>query len=300
MSTAVTTPKFVDIPDREYFSSPAMSRTELWSSHQSLSQYKHDYIDGNADSFTATTAMDVGSVAHAVVLLRQKISEVCSVYPSVAIDPDSGEEIKPLKSNGAINPKGAARYRQIISSNWTHEHGPLFLKQSDYERVESIVESCRNHTHLYSWVHHENSANEHAIFWRDEITNIDLRCKPDCLVIQPNSITALDLKITAHWRPESFRRRMKDSGYWMQQAMYTDGIESYFKRRVDWYFVCVNPDPPHQITVIGIDVDSSVEASNKYRIALNRVAEALIDDQWQDDCEKKVTYVSLHPRDFGE
>jgi hypothetical protein len=127
--------------------------------------------------------------------------------------------------------------------------------------------------------------SEKPLFWTDERTGLDCKCRPDYLRVDG---VCVDLKSTTNCLPHEFARSVFKYRYHVQAAYYSDGIEAATGSPVtDFVFLTIEKEPPFGLMVYRLD-DDSIEAGRKeYRRDLDTIVE------WKKtpDLYKNVVYL---------
>lgn len=86
---------------------------------------------------------------------------------------------------------------------------------------------------------------ETSIYWRDEVTDLLCKARPDIWNQELNILC--DLKTAAEAWPESFSYSVRRYGYHIQAAMQIDGVEKLTGKKVDNFLFIVAPtERPHK------------------------------------------------------
>lgn len=291
-----------------------------------LSEFAAKHIDRTKPAFKETALTAVGSVAHGVTLAGKPMRSMVDIIPHEytlrrpigtpegVLTIEKGETINPLNSGGAINSSKRknwpASHYQLYERERREDGVAYFLKEDDYHRARNIIAAIRSHEignegadkatfGIYKdWVEHPDAVNEHAVFWTDADSNVNLRCKPDMMIPGKARVFGWDLKITDDPSPAGFRRKCKLFRYWLQDEIYRRGIEAVYDRPVDFYYVCVGSQPPHQVAVHEIDAEAREQARYLTTEALEAFAIARDDGLWRDAWQDVVNPTRLSSWDF--
>ena len=147
----------------------------------------------------------------------------------------------------------------------------------------------------------EQAQCQATVFWTDAETELQCRARPDALAAAQLSPSRriYDLKVTPHVTPNAFRRQLSTMRYWLQDAHYSAGMEALHAESFDFYFVTVNRDRPHQVSVHMLDEASRREAREKRRAILRHVREAMDSGEWRDGWQDTVNVHELRDWQFA-
>lgn len=120
---------------------------------------------------------------------------------------------------------------------------------------------------------------EQSAFWIDEQTGELCRCRPDLYNHDLNIMA--DLKSTTDAKASVWWRRVRDFGYYVQDAYYRDGWEKAGGGKVDGFvFIAVETDEPHASAIYELE-PADVELGRKtYREALERWHACRVNEVW--------------------
>jgi hypothetical protein len=120
---------------------------------------------------------------------------------------------------------------------------------------------------------------ELTLVWRDKETGLWLKARPDYL--GPNAAWLADLKTTANAEPMAFARHAYDLGYHAQAAWYLDGLRALTGAAPSaLWFVVVERDAPHAVTVAAFDEDAIEAGRVLNRRAVRLFAQCLERGEW--------------------
>jgi exodeoxyribonuclease VIII len=225
----------------------------------------------------------IGDCVHQVLLEKKEVVDVVSHYPADC-----------FKSNGAINPKPAGEYRELMAAQ-----GKYVLKDEDFRRVFEICNSVLA-TPLGDLVTRDDIVFEEPVFWTDQATGIDCRCKPDFLYMGENEVRCYDLKVTDSAAPENWSRIAKRLNYWLQTAHYCSGLSQVHNLPVSFIFWVVEASWPYRIAHYEFDSISMERGATAYSRMLNELKRRTEENDWTEDWEKKPNYLLVEPWDLTQ
>lgn len=120
--------------------------------------------------------------------------------------------------------------------------------------------------------------NEVSIYWEDY--GIPCKARLDRVVDTPDETIVLDLKTTDSVSVDKFQGKMVDLGYDFQAAWYSHAAKLVYGKPVRFIFVAVERNEPHTIDLFEVTPEILEEARFKNEMALKRLKECLMTDQW--------------------
>ena len=94
---------------------------------------------------------------------------------------------------------------------------------------------------------------EKPIFWVDEMTGEECKCRIDVLTEVGENLIIVDLKSTDNAETEAFMRSAIKYGYDLQSAMYGEGVKANTGREPLFVFVAIEKKPPYAINILQAD-----------------------------------------------
>jgi hypothetical protein len=141
----------------------------------------------------------------------------------------------------------------------------------DYAEVFAMRKKIYEHPAAIQFV--QNGKAEVTCVWEDKPTG--LLCKARGDYEHRNFYTIVDLKSTRFASPSGFSREMRQFGYHIQAAFYTDGWKTVTGENHDFVIVASEKTPPFCCACYLVN-EYTIEAGQKaYRDALDIYAEAL-------------------------
>jgi len=248
--------------------------------------YYHYYV---AKTMTQVDISDkpgvmTGDLVHQVLLDRKNISDVAVEYT---------EEC--YKKNGAINPHTANAFREEM-----RDAGKVVMKPHELAQIKRICESAA-HSDLARILNHPEVICEEPLFWRDMMSDITCKGKPDAMIVEDNTVHCYDLKVTSAVNPNEWSRIASRFKYWLQVAHYTNGImHCYPNHSVDFTFYVVENRFPYRVVSYRYDEDSFNRAWDKYTATMQDLKRRMIEDDWTADWEHSVNELTIKPWELCE
>ena len=195
-------------------------RSDLWKLKSSPAHFKYAL----EHPVEQTPAMAFGSAVHMAVLEPRRFRK-----EYVVADFD------------ARTKEGKALRQQY------QDEGKILLTKDQGEQINGIVAAIRKHPFAKRLL---QGKHEQAHFWTDPETGEKCKCKTDCETEINGSYYVVDLKTCASADEDEFVRDAIKFGYFMQAAMYTEGVKCDTGKDAGFVFVAVEKEPPYAVNVL--------------------------------------------------
>lgn len=204
-----------------------------------------------------TQAMRMGTLVHTTILEPDRMDDQIIIAPAVDRRTTAG---KAEWAEFQI----AARGREIVT-------------QDELDKLDGIRDAV--------WAHPAArdalamlSEVETSIFWTDELSGVDCRCRPDG--IMENGVI-VDVKTTKDARPDEFAKSIANYRYHVQAAFYSDGYQQAFGTPPKGFvFVAVETEPPHLVGVYVASQAMILRGRVDYRTDLETYRRCTESDTW--------------------
>lgn len=257
-----------------------VSKTMLGHFCRSPYDYQRYYVTQDEAPPEPKRVMVVGSAIHAILLERKKPDDCIRIYPKEC-----------FKSNGTLNPKPAAAFRE--------ENADYFvMKAEDAGIVRAACDAAHKHP-LGEVLRNDDAIFEQAYRWLDEKSGLRCRMQADISVDMGDHILAYDLKTTGDIYPSGVRRTSKRFRYWLQDAHYSAGLESVYGKPVKFVFWFLEAEHPHRIARWEYTPAARQDAMKARDQILDRLATCYETDDWSDEWTKSTNLLSLDPWEVG-
>lgn len=257
-----------------------ISKTMLGHFCKSANDYARYYVTCEVDPPAPKRQMVIGSAVHKILLERTAFDDCVAVYPDSC-----------LKSNGAINPKPAGEFLE-------ENLGKFVMKSNDAEVVRASVDAARLHP-LGELLGNDDAIFEKSYRWTDLASQLKCRMQVDISEDVGDYILAYDLKTTEDIYPGAIRRTCKRLRYWLQDAHYSNGLETLFGKPVKFVFWFLEILPPHRIARWEYNPQSRESAQTARAQILDRLSDCYETGVWSDDWTRQTNYLTLDPWEVG-
>lgn len=236
----------------------ALTRSQLIEFIKSPEVYHGMFIAGTVPHKAPSKQMDIGTVAHAILLERKPIEDVVLALPDSC-----------LKSNGAINPTARDRFSEDNPDR-------IILKAEEYDNVKAICEAVEKSP--LAPVLKVAASCEETI--EAEVHGRLCKCKTDILGHVEDHVSAVDLKIG---KLDVFRNNARRLRYWMQDAHYSKVIEAHHGKPCVFRFCMIESQPPFRVRWWWYDQPSRETARKHHQEQVERLLKCEAAGVYEDD-----------------
>ena len=208
--------------EEEYRAYPAVNKSTLWEMRKSPAHYKYALEHPTAD----TPALKLGRAIHMAILQPDEFEKHYVVAPNIDRRTKAGKEPYDLFMAGLGD-------RELIDSDTFNELTEMYAAVWNDPNAKALLAGCEHETPL---------------FWTDESTGIECKCRLDAHDTKRNII--IDLKSCTDASTNTFMREALKFGYDVQAAHYLRGYKENFGDSASWYFVAIEKKPPYAVNVI--------------------------------------------------
>lgn len=137
--------------------------------------------------------------------------------------------------------------------------GKTILEGDAYDSLDGMLNSILSHKTALSLL--SGGRAEQSIFWTDQATGVQCKCRPDFL--RDDGIV-VDLKTTGKGADmRSFQRALVDNKYHLQSAHYLEGVSQVLKEPVDTFVhLVIETTAPFAIGIYTLD-DATLSFARK-------------------------------------
>lgn len=182
----------------------------------------------------SSTAFDVGSAAHKLILEKEDYWKAVAVAPSSVLNKAGGRSGK-------------------LYSEWAESFGAgkTILTQAESDSVTAMAESFDRPQHktAKALLNHKGAIYEQSMFFYHPLfENLLCKVRPDIRI--PDIKTVVDVKTCIDASPEGFSKAIANFAYHRQGAFYLDGVScATGDEYQNFVFIAVEKTPPHSIGV---------------------------------------------------
>ncbi len=260
-----------------YHQGPGISKTGLDLIERSPAHYHAEYLDPNRPprENDETTARLVGHLAHCAILEPKEFDKRYAVLPSDAPRRPTSAQWN-AKNPSADSMMAMAWWREWLAAN----EGRTVVTQE--QRVTALLQakSVRKISDMRDAL--AKGRPEVSAYWRDPVTGVLCRCRPDWVHdAGPGRAILVDVKTYSNAAPAEFARQIARMRYHVQAAYYTDGYA--LAAGVDvlaFVFLAVETEYPYAASAVMLDDAALEQGRAEYRRNLDTYAACLKSGEW--------------------
>ena len=218
----------------EYRSNPAISRSELFKIGKSPLHFKYERENPPEPS----AALIFGQAFHKFVLEPDGFDEEFAVAPNVDRRTRAGKEA----------------WASFVDSTppWVQQ-----ISQDDFVAIQGMRDALMENRHAKFLI--KSSQHELPLFWKDELSGEECKCRLDMFLGDGKQRIVSDLKSCTSAETEAFMRDVIKYGYDLQVFQYLDGVAHNYGPPKDpenpdtFIFIAVEKTPPYAVNVMQAD-----------------------------------------------
>jgi PDDEXK-like domain of unknown function (DUF3799) len=160
--------------------------------------------------------------------------------------------------------------------------GRKVLSEADWRVTQAITNRIRKH--IGASVLFEDGKAEQSLFWTDPDTGVDCKGRVDWITTNNNEYDTIpilvDLKSTLDASPEGFQRSISKYRYYVQAAMYIDGLTALGYEPETFIFAAWEKRSPYASALYYATPEMLALGRQEYKRLLKVYAECLSKDKW--------------------
>lgn len=157
--------------------------------------------------------------------------------------------------------------------------GRIVLSDSDWRVTKTITARVRKHPAASELLKYGKA--EQSIFWVDKDTRVKCKGRIDWLAPKaPEGVTVFDLKSTTDASPDGFQRSVLKYRYYVQAAMYLDGLFEIGYDPDSFIFGAWEKHSPHAAALYYATNDMLETGRQEYKNLLKTYKKCLETDNW--------------------
>lgn len=262
MSEPLRNARSLRISNEEYHASPALGTTGIKTFLHSREAFRDIFIDRTRAPEIASDNLMFGAAIHTVAL--EGVENTLIKIPE-----------DKLAKNGA---KSGNAWKDFAAE--CRERGLTPLKHEEYETLRAIVKNLKEHPRARELLYGDDAIVEESIYWTDEDTGLDCKCRPDVRRCWNFPLIGVDLKGMADISEQAFAKSIWSCGYYIQQYLYRQGMEALTGEQHDFVFVCVEKTWPHEVQCYQLNDEYQSLGDAKARETLEKIATCKMNGQW--------------------
>lgn len=257
-----------DLEDWKYHQLPQLSSSGARTLLTSPKKFQYD----RENPRTATKAMELGTVAHTMMLGSGTEGQV------VQLD---GEDVTEFRSNAA---KAA---RDAITAA-----GNIPLKRHEYDQIEAMIAAAKENPDAKELIEAKGQAELTALAF-DPHANVGLRARFDKVIHRDNeTVEIVDAKTAQSIDQFLFAKHAYNYGYHIQEAFYRHVYRIVTGRpdaNITFTFIVMEKTAPYETLVCSLDPDSVDLGRDKALQAIERFRDCMEAGVWPARYDSKQT-----------
>lgn len=163
------------------------------------------------------------------------------------------------------------------------EKGITLLNSETFGQIKAMAEAIKANPYASRLL---TGDHETSHFWTDPETGEVCKCRTDCETDIGGTHYVVDLKTCGNASTEEFTRDAMKYGYFIQAAMYTEGVKAATGKDSVFVFVAVEKDPPYAVNVLQCSEDViriGMNGNGKtmgYRALMDLYHKCRTEDRW--------------------
>ena len=201
--------------------------------------------------------MVLGSAFHKIVLEPETFYDEFAVMPNV----------------DRRTTQGKMKYAEFI----IEADGKTVITQEQYDTICGMRDSIMSNPYARKLI---NGNIEQSMYWTDELTKVECKCRPDVWRKVADRVVITDLKSTKSVMPNDFMRDVVKYHYDLQTAMYREGVSKNLntpKDNIDFVFIAVEKKPPYLLNILQADTYVIQKGEADFREYIGTYAECKAD-----------------------
>lgn len=205
--------------------------------------------------------MDFGTLVHDIIMFPENIKN----YVFELDLPKRSKEEKEIHAKFEEKNMG----KMIIGKGATKDDPPEIA-------LKKILENIDKNKFVKQFINSQYCKFEHSVFWIDQATGLQCKCRPDILVKFGDAIFIFDIKTCRDASYNSFRYDLKTHKYNVQASYYSEGVRQVTgAKKIIFGFIAIETTAPYDIAVYDLD-EATIQASNP---------------RWQQGLERYKNYI---------
>ena len=193
----------------------------------------------------------------------------------------------------AVSPKfdrrtkeGKAAYEVFLKN----AEGKEVISEDTYQKLLEMQMALYNTPFVKLLI---NGEHEKSFFWKDEVTGIPCKCRPDSFGKIKDQYVCVDLKTTNDAETDHFMRDAIKFGYDIQAYHYCQGLENNYKKPFKFIFIAQEKTAPYLVNVLEADDYFMASGKELCNTLLTQYKECLENDEWPGYMDKNSGINSL-------
>lgn len=260
-----------DVSRREYHADRAcLCNSALKDFRASVPLYYGRHVTREIERVEPTAEMNLGTALHVMCLEPHRFNLDIAVAPPCDRRTKAGRE----------------QWEAFESA----VHDRTIITEEQNERCEAMAAAILGHSRARSVLRLPGEC-ERAIRWQDEDTGLWVRNLLDKWI--PSVAIVADIKTAKDPTPAAFAKSVVNFGYHCQAALYSAGAFAVYGVAVEFVFVVVGSEPPHEVACYQLDADAMQLGHDLNVSAMREIRRRHDADDWRSRHADVVEEISL-------
>ena len=199
---------------------------------------------------------------------------VGSAFHKIVLEPETfGDEFVVMPNFDRRTKEGKLKYAEFVEQS----EGKTVITQEQYGTICGMLASIMSNPYARKLI---NGNIEQSMYWTDELTKVECKCRPDVWRKVADRVVITDLKSTKSVMPNDFMRDVVKYHYDLQTAMYREGVSKNLnmpKDNIDFVFIAVEKKPPYLLNIMQADTYVIQKGEADFREYIGTYAECKAD-----------------------
>lgn len=154
------------------------------------------------------------------------------------------------------------------------------ITKEQYDTICGMRDSIMSNPYARKLI---NGNIEQSMYFTDELTKVECKCRPDVWRKVADRVVITDLKSTKSVMPNDFMRDVVKYHYDLQTAMYREGVSknlNIHKDNIDFVFIAVEKKPPYLLNIMQADTYVIQKGEADFREFIGTYAECKEKNLW--------------------
>ena len=197
-----------------------------------------------------------------------------SAFHKIVLEPETFDDEFVVMPNFDRRTKdGKMQYALFVEQS----NGKTVITQEQYETICGMRDSIMSNPYAKKLI---NGNIEQSMYFTDDLTKVDCKCRPDVWRKVADRVVITDLKSAKSVMPNDFMRDCVKYHYDLQTAMYRDGASKVLgvpKDNIDFVFIAVEKKPPYLLNIMQADTYVIQKGEADFREYIGTYAECKAD-----------------------
>ena len=200
-----------------------------------------------------------------------------SAFHKIVLEPETfDDEFVVMPNFDRRTKEGKLKYAEFVEQS----EGKTVITQEQYDTICGMRDSIMSNPYARKLI---NGNIEQSMYWTDELTKVECKCRPDVWRKVADRVVITDLKSTKSVMPNDFMRDVVKYHYDLQTAMYREGVSKNLnmpKDNIDFVFIAVEKKTPYLLNIMQADTYVIQKGEADFREFIGTYAECKEKNLW--------------------